>query len=471
MQIRVKHKKTRGVEYKYWIVDFRYETEEIKNNLIKSGLISKSLTKNYLQKNYTKKQVIDHVNDLIEEAAQKVKFAKNNPKKVTYTIDDLFAPGKLLKDPTSNQNKKMLSDYETNNDQTVKPGFYIKERFQNYLVYNKPAIRTIERDLCALKILHKICGDMKYEDFDANEFQRDLYKYVMENGFDWGDPQINKIKKYTTFNKYLMVIQAAFKDILNYENDLPTLYQTPYKFAHLKKVDEPSGKDKLRNQKANRIDDKNINKVYTRMLENYKNGNTKARGSQVAEYMTNKLDLHWRLLIETALRKSEAIALKWSDLTLKELNGQKIGLLHIERQWNNSAEDFTALKNKKERTVGVSYEFYLELMELKKSQPKCEQTNGLMFPNTNGDVDKRDTLYKSLYNANKSLFGSLDEGGKNWVRPHDLRHYHTTNKLKNGANLQLVSKTLGHSDQKITASIYVQDYDINIEEQLAYNQI
>jgi integrase len=312
---------------------------------------------------------------------------------------------------------------------------------------------------------------MNYEDFDSNEFQRALFKHVMDNGHNWGDTQTNKIKKYSTFNKYLMVIKAAFKDILTYESQLPTLYQKPFKFEHLKKVDEPSGKDKLKQDKAKRINEKNIHKVYARMLENYMKGNTKARGSDTAAYMTNKLDLHWRLLIETALRKSEAIALKWSDLSLKEANNQKIGLLHIERQWNNIVEDFTPLKNKKERTVSLSYEFYKELMELKKSQPEIEKTNDLMFPNTNGDIDKRDTLYKSLYNANKSLFGSLDEGGKDWVRPHDLRHYHATSKLKNGANLQLVSKTLGHSDQKITASIYVQDYDINIEEQLAYNQI
>ena len=58
MKIRVLNRKVKNVIYKYWSVDLRYETEEVKNNLIKSGLISKSLRIDLTQKNTQKNKLL-----------------------------------------------------------------------------------------------------------------------------------------------------------------------------------------------------------------------------------------------------------------------------------------------------------------------------------------------------------------------------------------------------------------------------
>ena len=73
--------------------------------------------------------------------------------------------------------------------------------------------------------------------------------------------------------------------------------------------------------------------------------------------------------------------------------------------------------------------------------------NGLLFPGPLGDPLNPMTLTRVYQSYAKRL-------GLERARLHDLRHFHASVMLQNGASLLLVSRRLGHASVATTGDVY-----------------
>ena len=76
------------------------------------------------------------------------------------------------------------------------------------------------------------------------------------------------------------------------------------------------------------------------------------------------------------------------------------------------------------------------------------EDHGLVFPSTTGTPIRRQNLHR------RSFKPLLEEAGLPDVRFHDLRHTFASIALGKGANINTVSKMLGHSSVKVTLDVY-----------------
>jgi|TARA_R110002153_G_scaffold148494_2_gene299840 integrase len=422
----------------YWRIDFRYYAYS--DNLVNQGLIGRSKRVKILASKKNKSQVETHANKIISQS---------NPDydNGIFLIKEFFGVGKLVHDPQSNQGQKKLIP----NDQDPSLGYwYAKTRFNDYRTFNKPSLKTLEFEFCALKKFVEIAGHQEFDKLDVDTFARDLYRNIQEGGFEW-DEISHKARKYTTYKKYLTTIKMACRK-------LSKKYKKRDIWEHFEPIPEPS-KEESKNSKALRVTDEHIKYVYEAMLKQYFVGNQN-RGKEIAVYRTNKIDLQWRFYSETGCRRNELTGLTWDKIVLDQ-NG--LPEIKITQQFHSVENKLTELKNRKKCDKIISEQLYKDLMDYKKSMPLIEKKNNIVFPNTFGEFDKRNSLYRTLNNTNKNLFGSLSEGGDKWLRVHDIRHYFATRLIRKGISLADVSQLLGHSNEQVTASIYVQDYKLTDE--------
>ncbi|HEC77469.1 MAG TPA: hypothetical protein ENI33_09510 [Thermoplasmatales archaeon] len=87
--------------------------------------------------------------------------------------------------------------------------------------------------------------------------------------------------------------------------------------------------------------------------------------------------------------------------------------------------------------------------------PKYPYQN-FLFINKNGKNITDSYVRKVVKEAGKSI-------GLDWIHPHSLRHFYATNLLRNGVNIRIVQKILGHADIKTTVRyLHVIDNDLQI---------
>jgi integrase len=79
--------------------------------------------------------------------------------------------------------------------------------------------------------------------------------------------------------------------------------------------------------------------------------------------------------------------------------------------------------------------------------------SGLVFPNTRGQIRRRDSVMRSFRHHLKEAGLPID------VRVHDLRHTAGTLALRQGIPLHTVSKMLGHSDPAMTLRRYAHVFE------------
>lgn len=129
--------------------------------------------------------------------------------------------------------------------------------------------------------------------------------------------------------------------------------------------------------------------------------------------------------LQTGMRKSEIITLKWSNVDLAN------GVITIEQ---------TNTKNKKTRRIPVN--FYMRNVLL---QQKLRRggSDFVFLSHTKLPYKKHDSLKGAFLRACKNA-------GINGLRFHDLRHTCATRMIERGASIVAVSKILGHSDIKMT---------------------
>jgi len=150
--------------------------------------------------------------------------------------------------------------------------------------------------------------------------------------------------------------------------------------------------------------------------------------------------------LRAGLRRSELVALKWSDVKFGESENDPNRCLLISR--NYVLGQFTSTKSKKVRRVDMSKELRQTLMALKASQAGKKNPMDLVFLGPEGGLLDPDNLYHRFFRP------VLAQSGIRKIRLHDLRHTFGSLLLQRGASLIYVKEQMGHSSIQVTADIY-----------------
>jgi len=153
-----------------------------------------------------------------------------------------------------------------------------------------------------------------------------------------------------------------------------------------------------------------------------------------------------RLMLETGLRRGEALALQWGDVDLER------GEVRVWRAWAKvgSKGAFTPLKTPTAKRVVPLPLGLLRRLKARKEELlerlNPEEVDGLHLVGGVRPVDP-DAF-------NHYLRRLAEKAGLGRVRVHDLRHTWATLALSRGIPLEVVSERLGHASPTITLNVY-----------------
>lgn len=151
------------------------------------------------------------------------------------------------------------------------------------------------------------------------------------------------------------------------------------------------------------------------------------------------------LMLDTGLRRGEALALMWEDIDLTK------NTLSVKRSVaDKKGGGFDIFPPKKEsyRTIPIPQ----SLSDLLREQPHISE---YVFPNQNGNIQLPQTFSKKLSVAMKK-FNKLNPNIP-ILTAHELRHTRGTQLRRNGTDIYTIQKLMGHKDINVTANTYVHD--------------
>lgn len=168
----------------------------------------------------------------------------------------------------------------------------------------------------------------------------------------------------------------------------------------------------------------------------------------------------FKFLIETGMRKGEAMSVQWSDI---DLNNQVINVDHtIDYDPEDEDEPFGDTKTySSERSFKITEEFTLELKVHKVRQndnvarfkQNYKSNLDLVLCREDGSPFPKSTLF----NAFRRI---LKKAGLPNYRIHSLRHTHSVLFLESEAMMKDLQMRLGHSSMQITEDIYAHSSEI-----------
>ena len=127
---------------------------------------------------------------------------------------------------------------------------------------------------------------------------------------------------------------------------------------------------------------------------------------------------HLRAIIiaaaDTALRKGELLALRWSDVDFVE------GVINIR---------MTTTKTRKARTIGITARLWTELDQLRQGR----------------EPEPEDYVFGGIKECKRSFAGACKDAGITGLRFHDLRHTGTTRIVSTGLPSALAMEVTGHT--------------------------
>ncbi|WP_353915164.1 site-specific integrase [Dehalococcoides mccartyi] len=158
------------------------------------------------------------------------------------------------------------------------------------------------------------------------------------------------------------------------------------------------------------------------------------------------------LALFTGLRRSELLALKWSDIDLN------MGQLSISRSLHSLAGGKIIIRQTKTarstRTVALSPSTVQVLKDHKCKQQAFKLLAGLhlneddfIFTNIDGKPLLPNTITHNWIKI-------IRKTGLNGIRLHDARHTHASLMLKQGVHPKIVQERLGHSSIQVTLDTY-----------------
>jgi|TARA_B100000287_G_C20671250_1_gene793443 integrase len=300
---------------------------------------------------------------------------------------------------------------------------------------------------------------------DANPqaLSKKLYEKAKRRTRNVGGTDISNGRAWGTYRKYMGNIVTAFKNF-EVEYKATTLIHT-HRF-----IEEPTGRNDLKKAKSKSYDLEQVNEFFEEMFDDVHGYSRGIRShGDISDKMTESLKMQIAVLIAAGLRRGEYIALTWDDLKLRD----DAYYLEITKIYNKGTNQLQShMKNKKEirREVPLPASIAERLLNYKAMLNETDLKNNLMFPNTQGNLDKRCRLYKSMNNANKRVFGSRKTNGHQWLNIHDLRHICATNYIRAGASLTETKNLLGHTSEDTTERLYISEFKQTADELKAKNK-
>ena len=171
------------------------------------------------------------------------------------------------------------------------------------------------------------------------------------------------------------------------------------------------------------------------------------------EKQEDDLNLLWRLIIETGLRRSEAIAIQWSDLDVSNSR------LSIRRAADPSvSRGVKRTKTNRDRNLELDAELVSALLEYKKTRevlgPAYVSSTAFIFGNLNNELRVPNDVGARFSRAvEKAIYGVTKVELPHFTLK-TLRHTHATLMLANGSNPKIVQERLGHSTITVTMDTY-----------------
>ena len=171
------------------------------------------------------------------------------------------------------------------------------------------------------------------------------------------------------------------------------------------------------------------------------------------EQQEDDLNLLWRLIIETGLRRSEAIALQWSDLDAANSR------LSIRRAADPSvSRGVKRTKTNRDRNLELDPDLVSALLEYKKTRaelgPAYVSSTAYIFGTLNNELRVPNDVGARFYRAvEKAIYGVTKVELPHFTLK-TLRHTHATLMLANGSNPKIVQERLGHSTITVTMDTY-----------------
>lgn len=159
----------------------------------------------------------------------------------------------------------------------------------------------------------------------------------------------------------------------------------------------------------------------------------------------------WLVYARTGLRRSEALALKWSDFNATQQT------LAIRRAADSARAGATKpTKSGKARVLDLPQDVTATLKKWKsvRAQMAFEfgQADAFIFGNNTGGLRSPNEIGRRWTYRVKSAQESLPELPR--ITLHDLRHTHATHLLAAGVHPKVVQERLGHSTISITLDLY-----------------
>ena len=155
-----------------------------------------------------------------------------------------------------------------------------------------------------------------------------------------------------------------------------------------------------------------------------------------------------RLILNTGLRISEVINLKWDHVNL---TSGKINVIEG--------------KGKKDRVIWVNNDVIESLIRYRERQEGVLVGKGYCACDISHVFTSFSNKKLSPGNIRKSFYKCSNESIDRQVSPHQYRHTYATKLLSESKNLRIVQKALGHSDLS-TTQIYTHIVDEEMENTL-----
>ncbi|WP_076759585.1 tyrosine-type recombinase/integrase [Edaphobacillus lindanitolerans] len=221
---------------------------------------------------------------------------------------------------------------------------------------------------------------------------------------------------------------------------------------HEMEVIEKDPSDRLKVPEQDKVEAEMDSEVKYYSLEEYNQLLDYLRTYRHARFPEYRLYYELCLFLgQTGLRISEALAVRWTDITDDELKVER----QVKRN-NNNNRMITSLKNTASyRTISLPPDLLAELKEFKRVQNKLllsgkfeRNSDGIIFQNFYGHYLTPSTIRETLEPICK-------KAGVTYKGTHVFRHTHAVLLIEAGASIKYVSRRLGHKTIKTTADVYL----------------
>lgn len=171
------------------------------------------------------------------------------------------------------------------------------------------------------------------------------------------------------------------------------------------------------------------------------------------DYNNPKMSIFFRLLAFTGARKSEVLALQWSDI---DFIGKTINITKTVSLDESEKAIITTPKTKKSvRKISIDDQTLLELRQWKTTQSQYYLMRGINIfgPDQFLFTTKENAIYLPTL-ANEWLYYLEKKYPLKHITLHGFRHTHCSLLFEMGTPLEEVQERLGHTDIKTTMNIY-----------------